>query len=239
MNPILVESTYCHLWTDALHVRQLSREAPNRWDRGTYVRLCVVLAWTALEIACQEALNAPDIGYSFKANLDRAVADKSLNPLDWSQGVWQEVRRIQELRKSYVHKFASLADMFPESSVADDVIAVVRAAIGSIFDHASVTRPDWIDFDQSRGWAGRSGISDSATATLISAGTSLDDPTAVRICFVADGAEHLSSVHPQGFSYGSEVDRLVRAVSIPISAVWVYEGKTLARELLVHMRGNG
>lgn len=96
MNPVLVDSTQCHLWTDALHVRQLARDTPNRWDRGTYVRLCVVLAWTALEIACQEALNTPEIGFRFKDNLDRAVADKGLPPLDWSKGIWQDVRRIQD-----------------------------------------------------------------------------------------------------------------------------------------------
>jgi hypothetical protein len=239
MNPIVVDSTQCHLWTDALHVRQLARDSANRWDRGTYVRLCVVLSWTALEIACQEALRKTDIGYRFKENLNQAIADQGLPALNWSQGVWQDVRRLQELRKSYVHRFASLADMFPDSSVADDAITVVRTAIGCIFDHASLSRPAWINFDQSHGWAGRSGVSDSASATLVSAETSFDDPSAVRIFFVANGVEHLSSVHPRGFSYASEVESLVRAVQIPISAVRVYEGPTLARELLVCMRGNG
>jgi hypothetical protein len=159
--------------------------------------------------------------------------------LDWSQGIWQSVRRLQELRKSYVHRFALLDEMFPESRVADDAIAVVRTAIGSIFDHAAVSKPAGIDFDQSHGWAGRSGASDSMTATLITGSTSLDDPTAVRISYVENGVEHLSSVHPQGFAYASEIDRLVHAVRVPISAIRVYEGQTLARELLVHMRGNG
>ena len=238
MNPLLVDSTQCHLWTDALHVRQLARDAANRWDRGTYVRLCLVLAWTALEIACQEALSAPEVGYRFKENLDRAIADKGLPALDWSKGVWQEVRRIQELRKSYVHRFTSLADMFPDSSVADDTIDVVRTAIGTIYDHASVPSPPWIDFDRSLGWAGRSGALDTSSATLTTGGASPHDPTAIRVCFVAAGVEHLSSVHPQGFDYENEVDRLVRAVNVPISAVRVYIGQSLARELLVHMRGN-
>ena len=238
MNPLLVDSTQCHLWTDALHVRQLARDAANRWDRGTYVRLCLVLAWTALEIACQEALNAPEVGYRFKDNLDRAISVKGLPALDWSKGVWQDVRRVQELRKSCVHRFTSLADMFPESSVADDAIAVIRTAIAAIFDHASVSKPAWIDFDRSLGWAGRSGLSDRSSATLTTGGASPDDPTAIRICFVAEGVEHLSSVHPQGFDYVSEVERLVLAVNIPISAVRVYIGQSLARELLVQMRGN-
>ncbi len=238
MNPVLVESIQCHLWTDALHVRQLAREAANRWDRGTYVRLCVVLAWTALELGCQEALCAPEIGYRFKDNLDRAVAAKSLPPLEWSQGVWQEVRRIQEIRKAFVHKFASLADMFPESAVADDAIAVVRAAIASIFDHAAVASPDWIEFDHSHGWAGRSGASDVVYATAITGGVSPDDPIAVRICYVADQVERISGIHPPGFDYTSEVERLVRAIRIPITAIRVYVGQTLVSEMLVHVRGS-
>ena len=192
MNPLLVDSTQCHLWTDALHVRQLARDAANRWDRGTYVRLSLVLGWTALEIGCQEALNASNISYRFKENLDRAIADKGLPALDWSKGIWQDVRRIQQLRKTCVHRFTSLADMFPDSSIADDSIAVVRTAIGAIFDHASVPRPTWLHFDRSMGWAGLSGVSDTASATLITGGTSLVDPTAIRVCFVAEGVEHLS-----------------------------------------------
>lgn len=238
MKPLLVDSTQCHLWTDALHIRQLAREAANRWDRGTYVRLCVVLTWTALELGCQDALGVPEIGYRFKDDLDRAVAGRQLPPLDWSRGVWQAVRRIQEMRKAFVHRFASLADMFPEAVVADDAIAVVRAAIASIFDHASVARPVWIEFDHSHGWAGQSGASFSASATLITGGVLPDDPTAVKICFVANDIEHVSSIHPQGFDYTNEVKSLVGAMNIPITAVRVYEEGILVSELLVHMRGN-
>jgi hypothetical protein len=238
MNPVLVESTQCHLWTDALHVRQLAREAANRWDRGTYVRLCVVLAWTALELGCQEALEAPEIGYRFKDNLDRAVAARGLPPLEWSQGVWQEVRRIQETRKAFVHKFASIADMFPESAVGDDAIAVVRAAIASIFDHAGIASPGWIEFDHSHGWAGHSGASDTAYASVITGGVSPDDPNAVKVCYVANQVEHTSGIYPPGFDYTSEVERLVKAVNIPITAVRVYIGQTLVSEMLVHMRGS-
>lgn len=238
MTLLLVDSTQCHLWTDVLHVRQLARDAENRWDRGTYVRLSIVLAWTALEIACQEALNAPEVGNRFKDNLDRAIVDNGLPALDWSRGVWQNVRRIQELRKSCVHRFVSLAEMFPDSSLADEAVDVIRTAIGAIFDHAAVPRPAWIDFDHALGWAGRSGASDRSSATLITSGASPDDPTAIKICFVAEGVEHLSNIHPQGFDYANEVDRLVRAVNIPISAVRVYSGQSVVRELLISMRGN-
>ena len=89
--PTIVDSTQCHLWTDALHARQLAREALNKWDRGTYVRMCVTTSWTALEVACQDALSCTDISYRFKENLDRAIAAASLPSLDWSTGTWDVV----------------------------------------------------------------------------------------------------------------------------------------------------
>lgn len=66
----VVESPHYHLWTDALHARSLARQAHNKWDRGTYVRWCVNTSWTALEVACQDSTEDPNISYSFRKNLD-------------------------------------------------------------------------------------------------------------------------------------------------------------------------
>lgn len=60
----------------------------------------------------------------------------------------------------------------------------------------------------------------------------------MRIYYVTRGGVQLSSVHPHGTDATEEVNRLAQAVRIPISAIRVYEGKTLVRELLLHMRGN-
>lgn len=238
MPPVLVDSTQCHLWTDALHVRQLAREAANRWDCGTYVRLTVVLTWTALEIACQDALGAPEIGYRFKENLDAAIANRGLHTLDWSHGAWQRVRELQERRKAYVHKFASLNEMFPEAAIADQAVIITREGIQAIYAHAGAQAPGWTDFDHACGWSRQMGLSDSCSATLVTGGTSFADPNAVRIYLVRNGVEELSSVHPEGTDYVPEATRLVQAVNVPISAIRVYEGTTLVRELLVNMRGN-
>lgn len=238
MNPVLVDSTHCHLWTDALHIRQLAREAANRWDRGTYVRLCVSLAWTALEIGCQEALDDPKIGYSFKVNLDKAIANQRLSPLDWSQGVWQQVRRLQEVRKTFVHRFRALDELFPDCEVADDAVVVARDGIAAVFAHASKKVPAWINFDASHGWARNTGASDVAHACIIVGGVNPNEPTAIRVCYVVEQIEHVSGIYPKGFDHAAEVERLVKAVNVPISAIRVYEGKALIRELLVEMRGN-
>ena len=235
--PTIVDSTQCHLWTDALHTRQLARDASNRWDRGTYVRMCVTTSWTALEVACQDALNCADIGYRFKKHLDRAIAAALLPSIDWSTGLWQNVRQLQELRKSYAHKFASLSDMFPPELIANEAIETVRMAIEDIFSRAGRNAPAWIGIDNSRGWQARSRLAGSVLTTG-HAGVKLDDPLAVRVYLVIGGEEKLTTVLPAGHDPSQEVSHLLRNVHEPISGIRVYENGDLRQDLVVNMRGN-
>ena len=235
--PTIVDSTQCHLWTDALHVRQLARKALNKWDRGTYVRMCVTTSWTALEVACQDALNCADIGYRFKDNLDRAIAAASLPPLDWSTGVWQRVRVLQELRKSYIHRFAVLSDMFPPAEVAEEAIETVREAIDNIYAHAGKAAPNWPGLDEARGWQARSSFG-AAVLTTGQAGVRMDDPNTVRVFIVIDGEEKLTTVLHAGSDPSQEVNHLLQNVRVPISAIRVYENGELKQDLIVNMRGN-
>lgn len=69
----IVENAHYHIWTDALHGRALARQAQNRWDKGTYVRWVIMTAWTAFEMACEDGLEKPGIGRSFRRNLDNAI----------------------------------------------------------------------------------------------------------------------------------------------------------------------
>lgn len=237
MKPIIVDSTQCHLWTDALHTRQLAHEALNKWDRGTYVRMAVTTVWIALETSCQDALVTPDISYRFKENLDRALAAKALAPIDWSGGVWHRVRDLQERRKTYVHRFLSLSDMFPDASVADEAIRAARDAIADIYARAGVTAPAWVSLDEARGWHGRSNIG-HATITVGRGGARIDDPTTVKIYLVVDGGERLTTVLPAGSDPTQEVTQLLDSVRVPISAIRVYENGQLKQDLVVNMRGN-
>ena len=84
--PKIIESPHYHLWTDALHARALARKANNKWDRGTYVRWAVTTSWSVLEIACQNALNEPNISYSFRKNLDTAIENQNIDRLEWGSG---------------------------------------------------------------------------------------------------------------------------------------------------------
>lgn len=99
----LIRDNHYHLWTDALHARELARQTNNKWDRGTYVRWAITTAWTVLEMACQDALDDKKISYSFRENIDKAITSKALPKLDWGKGIWQKVSAIQTLRINCVH----------------------------------------------------------------------------------------------------------------------------------------
>jgi hypothetical protein len=105
--PKIVENPHYHLWTDVPHARSLAHQAHNKWDRGAYVRWAVTTSWTVLEIACQEALDEPKISYRFRENLDAALEQKRFQKLNWTSGLWQRVKDLQEARKGYVHRFIS------------------------------------------------------------------------------------------------------------------------------------
>lgn len=237
MRPTVVDSTQCHLWTDALHTRQLAREALNKWDRGTYVRMTVTTAWVALETSCQDALNTLDIGYRFKENLDRALATAGLSPIDWSQGVWQRVRTLQELRKTYVHRSLALNDMFPDATVANDAVTTVRDAVGDIYNRTNKPKPSWLNFDESRGWEARSNFG-AANLTVGRNGAKIEDPDTVTIYMVVDGTEKLTTVLPAKTDPTAEIEQLLKSVRVPISGIRVYESGALLQDLVVNMRGN-
>jgi hypothetical protein len=236
--PTIVDSTQCHVWTDALHARQLAREAHNKWDRGTYVRMCVTTAWIALETSSQEALQAPSIGYRFKENLDEAVAAAGLPALNWSSGVWQKVRQLQECRKNYVHRFASLSDMFPSAPLADDAILTVREGIKDIYRRLGQLAPKWVDIDDSRGWQSRPTVR-PVVLTLGHFGVDLADPNAVRVYMVMNGEEKLTTVLPPGYDHAYAVTELLARVGVPIEGIRVYAADELVQDLVVSMRGSG
>lgn len=237
MKPTTVDSTQCHLWTDALHARQLAREAFNKWDRGTYVRMAVTVVWIALETSCQEACNENSIGLRFKDNLNQAIANASLPPIDWSQGIWQKVRALQKVRNSFVHRFLSLQEMFPEASVAEGAIETVRIAITDIYTRTGKPVPTWININDSRGWQSRS-MFGSAPITMGHYGAKMDDPNSVKIYIVVDGEERLTTVLPSGYDTNDSVEYLLNNVKEPISAIRVYDCGLLVKNLIVTMRGN-
>lgn len=235
MSSVLVDSSQCHLWTDALHARQLARDARNRWDRGTYVRMCVSTAWIAMEVACQDALQTTKIGNGFKRNLNQALEDQNCKPIDWSQGLWQRVISLLVLRNSYVHQFASLPQMFPESTVADQAVETVRQGIQDVYARAGADSPPWVEFDNSRGWDAPSNFGVHSVVAC-HPGVSVEDPGATRVFAVVRGEEKLVRVFPAGFDAAAEVQLLADTSSVPLDSIRVYEGTALTRDFIVRRR---
>ena len=134
-----------------------------------------------------------------------------------------------------MHRFLSEGNLFPEAVLADEAIETVRSAVNAMYQHVRRPTPAWVQDDHDRGWdrGGRGG----ASATLIHAGVSEDDPEVVKICYVHNDEEQTSDVLPSGTDYDPYVEDLIRNVRVPISAVKVYKGATLVHERKINMRG--
>ncbi len=233
--PKLVNSNHYHLWTDVLHARKLANQTKNKWNRGAYVRWTIIIGWTVLEISCQDALKEPGIPYSFKRNLDDAVRNKNLKPLDWSKGIWLEVSNLQNLRKNCVHRFVTEGNLFPEAEVADNTVKIIREAVKAIYSHAKKDVPKWIEDNDDYGWE-KDGCRTVAEATLINA-VKRDDPDNVKIVFVHDGKEHVHEILSPGSDPEPAMKELLGKISMPISVIRAYQGNRLILERKLNMRG--
>lgn len=233
--PKLIESNDYHLWTDLLHARKLVHQTSNKWDRGAYVRWVVMISWTVLEIACQEALNDSSISYSFKKNLDKALSKQNLNPLDWGQGVWQQVTQLQEIRKNCVHRFATETDLFPDTRTADQAIETVRTAVKDIFSHVGKVPPVWIVDDTDKGWES-AGAKVKCDATLVHGGLDPNDPEAIKVAYVQSGEEFIAEILPPQTDYEPVVKTLLKNIREPISIIRVYKGDHVLYEQILNMR---
>jgi len=230
--PRSVETPHYHIWTDALHGRHLARQTSNVWDRGTYVRWTISSAWTAFELACEDATGTTGLGRSFKKNLDDAVDSKGIEPLDWGQGVWQQVRQIHQLRKDYVHPAIPQERLFARVEEAEKAISVLRSAIHDLCFRLGIPPPEWIDDDENPV------VPKGGLAHLTVTGAPRDDPNTIRITYVFQGREHEYRLLPSGTDPSPLLDELIRKVLVPISAVRAYRGETLLKEIQVKMRGS-
>jgi hypothetical protein len=127
--------------------------------------------------------------------------------------------------------------MFPDSSVADAAISVVRDAVKEIYGCAGKRSPDWVDLAEVHGWdiQPQVGMPTIAQAHL---GASFDDPNTRRIFIVINGEEKLASVFPFGHDTTDIVSQLLKSVKVPIEAIRVYDADQLVEDKRVLMRGN-
>jgi len=238
--PKLIEGNHYLLWTDALHSRALAKQAGNKWDKAAYVRWTILMSWTVLEIACQDALENPKISYRFQKNIKHTLTEKNLGSLDWGSGTWQKVTQLQALRKNIVHRFADESDLFPDEEIADFAISVVREAVKYIYPHANKDTPAWIEDDSDKGWSGSQGsgavVSDEATLTVVKKGAQ-DAENPIKVYFTCNGRESLSDVLPPDYDWLSIVEEIPSNANAPISHIKVVRGDEILHEESFNIRG--
>ena len=231
----IVDNPHYHIWTDALHARALAQQASNRWDKGAYVRWALTTAWTAFEVACEDALNVSGLGNRFKSKVDDELVKKSLPALDWGQGLWQNVLKIYSLRKEYVHQNISQSRLFANVAEADEAIHVLRDAIRTIYNYVGKAIPSWVDDDYDRGWD--KGINPFAHGKVLHQGAKENDPGCIKIAYVYKDYEYISDVFHPGTDTKGLVDDLLQRLQAPVTSVRVYQGSTLVEERNVQIRG--
>ena len=233
--PKIVENAHYHLWSDALHARELAKQAKNRWDRGTYVRWAVTTVWTVLEMACEDALETTGIGRRFRENLDAALAAKNLKPPDWGAGLWQRVAILHGKRTDWVHINWDQDALFPESADADNAVAVVREAVADLYKRARKQVPGWLRDDEDRGWD--RGQRSLGHISALRGRVDPQGPDTVRIAYEYKDREYISAYEPPGTDYLPLIDDLLVRIRLPISAVRAYHGSRKVYERLLTMRG--
>ncbi len=235
----VIDSIHYHVWSDALHARQLARQTHSPWDRGAYVRWTIQTAWSAFENVCSDALGAKGLGMRFRERFDEAVAVKGLPALDWGSGIWQQVMQVYGIRKEFTHVVPGISRsrLLTPLVEAERAITVLRDGIKAVSDLVGLPHPPWVADDEDRGWEGvRSGFGVTADAYVIRAGAKEDDPEAIRITYVFRGQEHLNEIAPPGTPHSPLLDKLLTLLNIPVDAVRAYRGTELLEERLTSMR---
>jgi hypothetical protein len=244
--PVLRSKDFAHqsrfqLWTDALTFRQMAREAANNYLRSMSVRNAVLSAWTALEMACCDALSILKLGNDFRRSLDEEFDKKSIPRLDFGSGIWSEINsKIKTYRKLYTHFGVSIADRFPPVSVAEESIEKIRKAVHDIYGKMGKQSPAWVDFDNSSGWPSSSG-GIFGTLTVSRGPLDRNDPNVYKISLITPTGDERELIwlpsDTQKEDIADEVEQLLGRLNVPFKQVRVYRGPNLFYQEELDMRG--
>jgi hypothetical protein len=189
-----------------------------------------------LETCCEDALNTTGIGYSFKKNLDDVIEKGGYLPINWGEGVWQQILSVNSDRKECVHKQIREDLLFADVVLANDTIHVIRDAIKDIFQKAGKEFPSWVDDDEDKGWDKPDTC--FAYGTLIHKGASESDPNAIIIKLVDKDREYTTEIFMPDTDYFPILDRIKISLVKPINSIRVYKGSNLIDEVRYNLRGN-
>lgn len=227
----LVDTKSYHVWTDALHARALVQQTKSEWDRSTYCRWAIVSAWTAFEIACEDATGASGLGIRFKEKLDTQLQGIGAPRIDWGQGIWQRIQGVYRWRKDIVH----VGPVPLTLAEVQEAISVLRDGVTSIYSAVGKQPPQW-QFDDTD--SGHKGGGSSASATVLHNGVASDDPNRVDVCYVSGGKERRCAVMPSGADWRPELETLRASLRVETTALRVYAAGKLIHEERVNIRGS-
>jgi len=229
----VIDSIQYHVWSDALHARELARQTQNEWDRGAYVRWAIQTAWSAFENVCTDTLKASGLGMRFKERFDEAVDALGLQRVNWGQGIWQQVLGVYTTRKTFAHVVPTISHQTLLSSISDaeNAISVIRDGIKAVLDLAGHPHPAWVNDDNDRGWYGPRGAGGSmAFMTVVRAGADENDDQVIRIAYVLKGKEHICEISPPGANYRALLDQLITNLNVPVEKIRAYRGQKMIVE---------
>jgi hypothetical protein len=200
---------------------------------GTYVRWTVNTAWSAFESTCEDVLKASGLGYDFKGGFNRAADAQGVQRPDWGSGDWQNVLKVYELRKDYVHLRIPQSRLFAPLSEAEDAVTILRAAVKALYRRAGLSSPGWVDDDVNP-------IEPTCIGhlTVTHPGASRSDPNCIRVTYLYRGSEHESAIFPPGTDPQLPMEELLRKIIVPIRAIRAYRGDHLLEEWQLNMRGS-
>ena len=226
-------------WTDALHARELARTTRNAWDRGSYVRWAVNSTWTAFEGFISESLGAKRIGNRFKEEVDKAVAELRYSPLNWGNGIWQQVLKVYGWRKSLTHLGSTSlqeVEVFLSCARADEAINTLRAAIAALAAHCSMSVPLWAEDNADTGWKGP-GTNSYPPSLLLTTKIATEQDEKLAIGYVTERGCNWAYILGAQEDPQQRLGELLRGIIVSVEAVVVYQGIDVKQYIPLRTRG--
>lgn len=228
------DDPHFHLWTDALHAKALAHQSKNDWNRGTYVRWCIITTSIVFEMMCSQALKIR-ITRDLKGTVNNELKRKGLELISWEKGIWKEMSDCIDLRNEYIHRNTSQKILFPELVKSDIVINAVKDAAEHLFMLVGKSFPQWFQVVDDKGW--EEGQNAMCHASAIIAGADQASPTTLRIAYVWNNLEKNAYYLPQDSNYMTYLESLMNNVNVAVSGFKVYQGDNLIYHKDVNMRG--
>lgn len=148
----LITKPESHLWNDSCLARMLAMQTTDEWHRGTYVRWAVTSSWSVIELCCRDALNERNIGYKFKEDINKAIQNYGCTEINWDEGLWKQVEILKKRRNRYVHITINQDKLWPDISIANDVLDITKEAVIDIYTRCHKDVPNWINNKEHSGW---------------------------------------------------------------------------------------